>query len=160
MTIGDIWKLIVSLKDQISLGALVVVVLLSLIQVSKINWNPWDSILSWVGGKLNSNLKKEIDEVKLKLEQHIDESEKVSLENTRRDILGFCNACMTGRKHTQEQFRFVIKQCDKYETYIVENHVRNGEISSAIEEIRRLYANCLQKNSFLKEGEDNANNKE
>ena len=76
------------------------------------------------------------------------------IENTRRDILAFCNSCMNGQKHTQEQFRFILKKCDDYETYIEKNDIKNGEISSAIEEIRRIYKVCLQKNSFLEPGKE------
>ena len=84
----------------------------------------------------------------------IADDEKEKLESQRRDILDFANACMNKRKHTQEQFNFVIKKCDEYETYIETNKVKNGEISSAIEEIRRLYQKCRQEGSFLKEGEE------
>lgn len=153
MSLDSIVKTLSGLDGKLSIGGVILVVLLSLIQISKINWNPWDMILGWIGSKLNSGLKKEVSEIKMVLDKHIEESEKEKLENTRRDILDFCNACMNGRKHTQEQFRFVIKQCDQYEKYIETNNIKNGEISSAIEEIRRLYSLCIQKNSFLK-GED------
>ena len=85
--------------------------------------------------------------------RQIKESEIKSLEDTRRDILDFSNACMNKRKHTQEQFRFILKRCDEYEKYIEKNHLKNGEIKNAIEEIRRLHKKCLQDNTFLKEGE-------
>lgn len=141
-------------KDKASIGAVILIVLLSLIQVSKINWNPWDKIFGWFGSKINSGLKKKIDELEKKFDDHIKESDEEKLENMRRDILDFCNACMNGRKHTQEQFRFILKKCDNYEIYIEQHHIKNGEISSAIEEIRRIYKICLQKNSFLSSGKE------
>ena len=124
---------------------------MSLIQVSKININPWDKIFGWFGNKLNSGIKKEVESIKKELSKHIEDSASEKLENTRRDILQFCNSCMSGHKHTQEQFVFVIKKCDWYETQIEEKKLKNGEITSAITEIRRIYSVCLQKNSFLKE---------
>ena len=48
----------------------------------------------------------------------------------------------------------MLKTCDEYEKYIEDNELKNGEISSAIEEIRRLNIRCRQKNSFLKPGEE------
>ena len=95
-----------------------------------------------------------VDEVDKKLDDHIKEDKIEKLESMRRDILEFANSCMNKRKHTQEQFTFVIKKCDEYEKYIEENHIKNGEISSAIEEIRRLNTKCRQENSYLKPGEE------
>lgn len=154
MTLKTILDALVSVKDQVSIGAVALIILLSLVQVSKINWNPWDKILGWFGSKANSSLNKKVSELEKKFDNHIRESEDEKIENTRRDILDFCNACMNGRKHTQEQFRFILKKCDNYETYIESKNLKNGEISSAIEEIRRIYSSCLRKNTFLKVGEE------
>jgi chaperonin cofactor prefoldin len=135
--------------------------------IPKIKWSPWSALFKYIGSKFNDRIDQKIDGVNSKidtvdkkinqvnseLKAHITESEKKALEDTRRDILDFCNACMNKRKHTQEQFKFVMKQCDSYETYIETNHIKNGEISAAIEEIRRIYKQCLRENSFLKEGE-------
>lgn len=154
MTLKSFLDILVGVKDQISIGAIALIILLSLVQVSKINWNPWDKILGWFGSKFNSGINKKVEELEKKFDEHIQESMDEKVENTRRDILAFCNACMNGRKHTQEQFRFILKKCDNYETYIEEHNIKNGEISSAIEEIRRIYKTCLQKNSFLEAGKE------
>ena len=154
MTLKSLLGILVGVKDQISIGAMALIILLSLVQVSKINWNPWDKILGWFGSKFNSGIRKQVTELENKLNDHIQESMDEKVENNRRDILAFCNSCMLGRKHTQEQFRFILKKCDNYETYIEKNDIKNGEISSAIEEIRRIYKICLQKNSFLEAGKE------
>ena len=129
--------------------------------IPKIKWKPWSALLTWIGSKFNAKidakvdaLDKKVESVKEELTKHITDSTNKSLEDTRRDILGFCNSCMNGQKHTQEQFQFVIAQCDDYETYIEKNDVKNGVITSAIKEIRRLHEKCIQENSFLKEGEE------
>jgi len=152
MSLYDIFSKI-TFKNGLSIGAILLVIILSLIQVSKIQINPWDAILRWIGNRLNSDIKKKVDEVEKKLDKHILESETKDLRDTRQYILDFANSCMYGRKHTQEQFRFVIKKCDEYEKYVEENHIKNGEITSAIVYIRRLYSKCMQNNSFLQEGD-------
>lgn len=154
MSIVEILKL-PQLKDGLSIGGLALVVILSLLQISKIPVNPWSAILKWIGNHLNADLNTKIGDIEKKLDKHIEESEKKEISDTRRDILEFCNACMNKRKHTKEQFVFVIKECDEYEEYVEKNHIRNGEITAAIEEIRRLYSRCLQQGDFLKEGEEN-----
>ena len=152
MTIYEIWNTIFT-RGNISIGCIILFIILSLIQVSKIKINPWDKILGWIGNKLNSGIREKVDEVEKKLDQHIKESEVRDLRDTRQYILDFANSCMYGRKHTQEQFRFVIKKCDEYEKYVEENSIKNGEVTSAILYIRKLYSKCMQNNSFLQEGE-------
>lgn len=161
MTLSAIWAQIMGAKDDISLVLLLLTVLASIIQITPIKINPWDKIFGWIGKKLNKEVSEDIKEVRTEVQQvrkdldkHVAENQKEKLEGQRRDILDFANACMNGRKHTQEQFTFVIKTCDEYEAYIEQNHLKNGEISSAIEEIRRLYAKCRQNNTFLKPGEE------
>lgn len=138
-------------------------------------WNPWTALFKAIGSRFNKqidtkletvrgeikaldkkvdDLQTEIGKVQGDLTDHIKESEIKSLQDTRRDILDFANACMNGRKHTKEQFDFVIKQCDEYETYIKRTEIKNGVIETAIKEIRRLYEKCVHENSFLKEGEE------
>lgn len=152
---------LVDLKEGVSITGFLLIILLTAIQVTPIKWNPWDSILTWLGKKLNAGVKKEVDdlkdslkEVEKKLDDHITESKVKDLKDTRRDILDFCSSCMNGQRHTQEQFRFVIKKCDDYELYVESNRIKNGEITSAIKEIRRRYDKHIQMNDFLKEGED------
>lgn len=140
--------------------------------IPKIKWSPWSSLIKWFGTRFNSkidssvdDLRKEIrsvdakiDMVQTKLDEHISESEAKTLQDTRLNILDFSNACMNNRKHTKEQFDFMLTQCDDYETYIRTNAVKNGVIEAAIKEIRRLYDKCLQEHTFLKEGEDKNEN--
>ena len=134
--------------------------------IPKCKWNPWSTLIKWIGSRFNAKidekidsvrgelkvLDKKIDRVQSELDKHVSESEIKSLQDTRRDILDFCNACMNNRKHTKEQFDFMIQQCDNYETYIKKSETKNGVIEAAIKEIRRLYDKCIQEHTFLKEG--------
>ena len=143
--------------------------------IPKFKWSPWSSLFKWIGSKFNTRIDSKledvrgeiktvrgeikavelkVDHVQNELGKHKTESEMKALEDTRRDILDFCNACMNGRKHTKEQYVFMISQCDKYKKYIKENNIENGVIEAAMDEIDRLYHDRLRKNDFLKEGED------
>jgi len=138
----------------------------------KIKWNPWSSLIKWIGSKFNDKIDtkidalnrsmnakiqsvdQKVDKLQSDLSAHVLEAENKNLQDIRRDILNFCNACMNGQRHTKEQFDFVIHQCDYYETYIHDHDIKNGVIEAAIKEIRRLYEKCIQEHSFLKEGEE------
>lgn len=151
--------------------------------IPKFKWNPWSSLIKWIGSKFNDKidnkvgildktvnekidkltigmdekvrvLDRKVDKLQNDLSAYVLESENKNLQDIRRDILDFCNACMNGRKHTKEQFDFVIHQCDYYEGYIKDHDIKNGVIEAAIKEIRRLYEKCIQEHSFLKEGEE------
>ena len=153
--------------------------------IPKIKFNPWSALFGWLGRKLNSsldtkisgkvdgitarldksdadiygkidNVNKKVDILVRKFEDHVAEYEVKSLQDTRRDILDFCNSCMNGRRHTREEFDFVIAECDTYERYISEKKIKNGVIEAAIKEIRRLYEKCIQEHLFLIEGENNS----
>lgn len=138
----------------------------------KIKWNPWSSLIKWIGSKFNDKIDTKIDalnksmdakiqsvdnkvdKLQSDLSAHVLESENKNLQDIRRDILNFCNSCMNAQRHTKEQFDFVIHQCDYYERYIQDHDIKNGVIEAAIKEIRRLYEKCIQEHSFLKEGEE------
>lgn len=161
MTVTKLIELIGAKSGEWSFWGIVLLLLSIGVEFTPIKWNPWSAILGWIGSRLNSRLSKElkdlntkVDKLSTDLDKHIKESEKKEIQDTRRDILNFCNACMNGQKHTREQFEFVIKQCDNYETYIQNNKIKNGVVDAAIKEIRRLNQKCIEENSYLKEGED------
>ena len=161
MTILKLIELVEANRDAINVWGLIIFALSLFVEFTPIKFNPWSAILGWIGSKTNarlntklSQIEKKVDKLNTDLDQHIAESVEKELKDTRKDILEFCNSCMNGRRHTKEQFEFVIKQCDAYTKYIRENHVENGYIESAIKEIKRLNDKCIQENSYLKEGED------
>ena len=161
MTVAKLVELIGEKSGELSFWAIIVFVLSIGVEFTPIKFNPWSAVLGWIGSRLNSRLNAKLTEIDNKvdklnndLDKHIAESFAKEIRDTRRDILDFCNACMNGRKHTKEQFEFVIKQCDEYEAYIEKNHIRNGVVDAAIQEIRRLNQRCIRENSYLKEGED------
>ena len=145
-----------NLKTGVSVGAGILVILMTLIQIAPIKLNPWDKILTWLGNHMNADIVKRVDVIEAKLDEHIKESSDERIRKVRADILSFGNSCMNGRKHTKEEFEFVISECDQYEKYIEKTKSKNGVATTAISEIRRLYKKGIHDNSFLKEGEEDA----
>lgn len=66
-------------------------------------------------------------------------------------ILDFENSCVNGRKHTKEEFDFIIGKCDYYGDYCNQNNIPNGVAEIAISDIKRRYLKCLKEGTFLKE---------
>lgn len=161
MTVAKLVEMIGAKSGELTFWGLVVLVLSIGIEFTPIKWNPWSAIFGWIGSRLNSKMYNKVAEIDAKVDalstefdKHVAESVAKEIKDTRRDILEFSNSCMNGRKHTKEQFEFVIKQCDDYEAYITENKIKNGFVDAAIQEIRRRNLKCIQENSYLKEGED------
>ena len=161
MSIMKLIELIGAKSSEPSFWGVLLLLLSIGVEVTPIKFNPWSAILGWIGSRINSGLNDKLKDIDKKvnklgddLDKHIAESAAKEVKDTRRDILDFCNSCMNGRKHTKEQFEFVIRQCDDYEKYIEDNKIKNGVVDAAIKEIRRLNSKCIQENSYLKEGED------
>ena len=138
----------------------VIFIITSLIQISPLKLDPWTKIANWLGNSLNKSIidkvddiRKQVESVDKKLNDHIAESESKSLQDTRSEILRFGSCIVSGNNYTKEEFDFMISKCDKYENYCKTNKVANGVADATIKEIRRVYAIRLAANSFLKEGQ-------
>ena len=105
------------------------------------------SPLSWIGDRVNRNTNSRIDDISSKLNDHI-------VSENRTEILNFANECLTHKNHTKEQFDYIMSTCDAYETYVEENHIKNGIINEAIKDIRTIYHKCSVECSFLTEASD------
>ncbi len=144
---------ILDIKTGVSVGVFVLAALMTLIQIAPIKINPWDKILTWLGNHMNADIVKRVDVIEEKLDEHIRDSSEERVRKVRADILDFGNACMNGRKHTKEEFEFVISECDAYEKHIEKMQIKNGVATATIKEIRRLYEKGISENTFLREGE-------
>lgn len=117
-------------------------------EISPIPFNPFSSLLSWFGKKINKDVKEELTKlqsdiktVQLDLQDH-------KVESWRRDILDFANSIMLGKKRTKEDFDNIINLHTKYEKYIIERKLCNGQVDLAFEYISNTYYDCIKTNDF------------
>ena len=108
------------------------ILLLSLVQISPVKLNPWDSIFGWIGKKVNGVTEKRLD----KLEKHIRE---MWINNHRQAILTFARECRADIEHSSDEWTNVLNVAEEYEKYVTENKVTNGIITQDTEYIRNLY---------------------
>ena len=64
------------------------------------------------------------------------------------EILEFSNSCINHRRHTKEEFDHIIDVCGKYDKYIKDNELTNGQVDAAHEYILELYKECMRTNDF------------
>lgn len=138
---------LISMNDYISECSLIILMVLSIIQISPIKINPWDTILNWFGQKINKRLEKKIFELEKIIEITRSDVEEQTISEIRWNILNFSCTCRKGEQHTKEQWHHVLDQAKKYEEYIKKRGIANGVIEADTQYIRKLY------NKLAEEGE-------
>lgn len=118
--------------------SLFIVVIATFIEITPIKINP----IQWLGKRFNKDILDEVKRIDTKVDQHV-------AEDYRYIIMNFQNESVNKQLHTKEQFALAINTCKRYENYVKENNIENGEADEAIKYIRRCYAKRLDKNDFL-----------
>ena len=110
-------------------GLAALIVLLSLIQVSPLRLNPWDSILSWLGKKLNGKALAELQK----------QVTTMWVNSHRGALLTFARECRAGVDHSPDEWSNALCIADEYEVYCEKNHIANGIVKADTLFIRNLY---------------------
>lgn len=148
---------IIELKDIFLSGGGVVIVLLTLIQISPIKLNPWAKLGKTISRALNSEVLKNLEEVKQsqklaqdKLEAHIKLDNERNADLHRQRILQFNNELLRKIPHTREDFIEILAEIDSYESYCKEHpDYKNNRAVHAIGNIGRVYDERMKKHDFL-----------
>lgn len=143
MTLNEILSLV---ENNKGLLGICVIIIMSLLEVSKIKINPW----SFIGNLLNKGVISKIE----KIEKDVAEVKKEIGENTatssRYRILRFDDEILHNTKHTKEHFDQILIDIDVYEKFC-DNHpdFKNNLAVMAIKHIKQVYQKCSSENSFL-----------
>ena len=106
-------------------GVILLFLLLSLIQISPLKINPWDSILGWLGRKLNGR------ELTLLQGEVVELRKQVNgmwVSEHRHAILTFARELRSGIEHSTDEWSNVLSLIDEYEKYCEKNHIANGVV--------------------------------
>jgi hypothetical protein len=130
----ELSELVADLRIADYAGILLIV--LTLIQITPIKINPWTLIARAIGKALNEELKEEIN--------------KDKADDKRYRILRFDDEIRHRIKHTEEHFNQIIEDIDRYEDYC-SNHknYENNKATMAIQNIKQAYSKCKTENTFL-----------
>ncbi len=110
-------------------AVILLILLLSLVQVSPIRINPWDSIFAWIGDKLNG---RKLDEMEKQIKE-------MWIDTHRQAILTFARECRHEVEHSADEWSHILTVADQYDTYCVEKNIANGVVKADTEFIRKLY---------------------
>lgn len=136
------------LAESGAIGLLII--LLGMIKIPKLELNIWSWIGRGFGRAINGEIIAEVKKIDKKLDEHIKIEEEELTRNVRQRILRFNDEILMGKKHTKEHFDEILADIDAYETYCIEHpDYKNNKAGLAIETIKEVYIDCLEKHSFL-----------
>ena len=125
-------------------GSGVVVLLLTVVEISRIKINPWSAIARAIGKALIGG------DIMAKLEEHIRVDDERDADMHRYRLLRFNTELLRKTRHTKEEFDEILYSVTYYERYC-EDHPKyeNNRAVLAIENIKRVYKECMETNDFL-----------
>lgn len=135
-TIIEYVKEIVTSPSVVLFGAI------TLVQITPIKLNPWEWLFSWIGEKVNGDIRKDLAELKRDFEQ-------TKAQDKRWNILNFADSCRRNERHSKEEWEHAISELREYEEYTEKKDISNGVIEETAKYLRGLYQERNAKNDFL-----------
>ena len=118
-----------------------IILVLSLIQISPMKVNPWDSIFGWFGRKTNGATIKRLEEV----EKQIND---MWINDHRQKILTFARECRCDINNSSDEWTNVLNMAEEYERYVHEKNITNGIITQDTQYLRKLYQELSMEHKF------------
>lgn len=133
---ADVWEMAQKLLAWFA-GIGIVVDLTPGIKIQPVRW-----AIKQLGNLLNSDIKEQLDKLQKDFQDH-------KIDSWRREILDFSNSCINHKRHTKEEFDHIIDIAAKYNKYIEDNKLTNGQVDVAEEYIKEIYKECMRENDFI-----------
>ena len=146
-------ELYVIVRENLGIGVAGLVVIMSLIEFSKIKINPW----GFIGNIFNKELRGQIDSQGDRINALSEKVSNIQTEvnenaamSSRYRILRFDDEIRHGTLHTKEHYDQIMVDIDIYEAFCKRNpDFRNNLAHKAISNIKRVYDVHNDDNSFL-----------
>ena len=132
---ADVWEVLQTVIVWLA-GIGIVIDLTPGIKIQPVRW-----LIKQLGNLMNHDLKTQLDQLQKDFTDH-------KIDSWRMEILEVSNSCINHRRHTKEEFDHIIDVCGKYDKYIKDNHLTNGQVDAAHEYIKELYKECMRTNDF------------
>lgn len=114
----------------------------------KMKLDDLSSKVDTIDGKVDV-LAEKIETIDLRVEQVDDKVDANKADTYRTRILRFNGEIKRGVRHDEEEFNDCLTAIDRYETFCNEHpEYPNNKCRLAIQNVERVYKECLEKNSF------------
>lgn len=131
--------------------------IMSLLQISKININPWTAVFGWIGRQLNhelftkvAGLEKRMETMQTDVNTIREEGRERHAKDCRVRILRFADEIYLGTNHSQEHYKQILGDIKSYESYCdAHEDFENQIATAAIRQIKSRYDLHIQQHDFL-----------
>ena len=139
------------LKQAFLGGGSALIILMTLIQITPIKFNPWSWLGRHIGRMLNGEVLDEVKDLKQDIADHKAKSEERHATLCRAHILKFGDEVRHGIPHSKEGYDNILLDIDLYEEYC-EKHpgYKNNVAAATIKHIKNMYLSHLANDTFLK----------
>ena len=131
MTVIEFWNKL-TVGGLAGWAVMLILILMSLIEISPLKLNPWKHLLKWTGKTINEDTDKKIDDLQKQVRD-------MWVNNHRNQILIFAREARGGIEHSPDEWTNVLNQAEEYEKYVHERGITNGIVTQDTEYIRNLY---------------------
>lgn len=146
-----------AIKQYMLGGGGIILILMTLVQISPLKINPWSWIGKLIGKFINGEViekveavNSEITAVKNDVHDFKDANNEEWASLSRTHILRFGDELLHGVAHSQEHFQQILIDIDKYETYCHDHpDYLNNIANQTIKQIKNTYQKCLEENKFI-----------
>ena len=104
----------------------------------------------WMSDRSKGGVRASIDALRKDIDKMKASEDEREANNARRRILRYNDELKRDVEHSLEYFNDILSDIDYYERYCEAHHdYQNSKATLAIENVRRCYRICTEKNSFL-----------
>lgn len=137
-------------KETLTYGGGLLLLLMTLIQITPIKLNPWSWLARVIGRAINGEVLEKVNKLTTDVQSLKDEDAEQWASLSRTHILRFGDELLHGAPHSKEHFDQILLDISKYETYCDEHpNYKNNIANATIKQIKNTYQKCLDENSFL-----------
>lgn len=131
-------------------GGGILFMVLTIIQITPIKFNPWSLIAKRLGKAINGEVISKVDRLSDELQDLRNICDERDADSCRIRILHFNDEILHDVKHSKEHFDQILMDISRYENYCDEHtHYKNHIADQAINHIKRIYQKCEDEGTFL-----------
>lgn len=120
---ADVWEMVQKAIVWLA-GIGIVIDITPGIKVQPVRW-----LIKQLGNLMNHDMKEQLDQLQKDFTDH-------KVDSWRMEILEFQSSCINHRRHTKEEFDHIIDILAKYDKYIKDRKLTNGQVDVAHEYIQ------------------------
>lgn len=136
--------------DAILGGGGILLVTMTIIQISPIKINPWGYIAKKLGKAINGEVIEKVDKLGKDLKDLRNECDVREANSCRYQILRFGDEILHGTPHSKEHYDNILLEISAYENYCADHpEYLNNVAVATIKHIKDMYQKHLEDNSFL-----------